>query len=133
MNQLQRRHSTPAGERGSSSLELVIVFPAIMLIIFGGITAALFFHARNVAQAAAQEGLREATAVNGTGRAGEQRARQFIDNAGGRDVLQDVTITRDVAANWATVTVEGRSLTLLPGMTLRIEQSATGPVERFTD
>lgn len=128
-----RRPPPTTCERGSSSLELVIVFPAVLLIIFSGITAALFFHARNVAQAAAQEGLRDAQAVNGSGDQGEQRARQFLQAAGGGDVLRDVTVTRSVTANWATVTVEGRSLTLLPGVTFRVEQSATGPVERFTD
>ncbi len=115
------------------TLELVIIFPVVLLIISGGITAALFFHARNVAQAAAQEGLRDATAVNGSGEQGEQRARQFLNDAGGNDILRDVTVTRSVGANWATVTVEGRSLTLLPGVTFHVEQSATGPVERFTD
>lgn len=128
--QFQRRRSR---DRGSATLELVLIFPIVLTAIAGGITAALFFHARNVAQAAAQEGLREATAVNGTGQAGEQRARQFIDNAGGNDILRNVTVTRSVSANWATVTVQGRSLTLLPGVNLPVEQSATGPVERFTD
>ena len=125
-------NSTRRGDRGSSTLELVIVFPVVLLIICGGITAALFFHARNVALAAAQEGLRDASAVNGTGVDGEQRARQFLDQAGGNDVLRDINVTRDMGPNWATVTVTGKSLTLVPGMTLRIEQSATGPVERFT-
>lgn len=120
------------GECGSASLQLVVVFPALMLVIFGVVQGALYFHARTVALAAAQEGLRGARVEEGTASAGGARAREFIARAGD-GLLIGVTVTPSRTAAAASVTVRGRSLSLLPGLPgLPISQTAGGPVERFT-
>ena len=51
--------------------------------MFLGMQAALFYHARTVAIAAAQEGARAAGAENGTAAAGSARARDFLTDTGG--------------------------------------------------
>ena len=53
-------------ERGSSSIQMVILMPALFSIMFLGMQGALFYHARTVAIAAAQEGARAAGAQFGT-------------------------------------------------------------------
>lgn len=119
-------------ERGSASLQLVVVFPALLLVIFGVVQGALYYHARTVALAAAQEGLRGARVENGTASAGATRAQEFIAQAGD-GLLIGVTISPSRTAAAASVTVRGRSLSLLPGLPgLPISQTAGGPVEHFT-
>lgn len=117
---------------GSVSLELVIAFPAVLLLIFGVVQGALYFHARNVALAAAQEGLREARVENGTAAAGGSRAREFIDAAGGEGVLRSVQVTPTRTPTQASITVTGAPMSVVPGWTLNVSQTATGPVERVT-
>lgn len=131
----QRMHGQCRGtrDRGSVSLELVIVFPVLLLIIFGGIQGAMYYYGRSIALAAAQEGSRVAAAQNGSTGAGYAAATTFITQAGGTDVLQGSQISSSRSATDATVTVRGSSLSILPGLGgLDITQSASAPLERLT-
>ena len=115
------------------SIELVILLPALFAVMFLGMQAALFYHARTVAIAAAQEGARAAGAERGRESDGVAAANDFIVEAGGDDVLTDTSTGADRTATTATVTVTGFSLSVIPGWKVRITQSATVPVERLTD
>jgi Flp pilus assembly protein TadG len=119
-------------ERGSVSIELVILLPALFAVMFLGMQAALFYHARTVAIAAAQEGARAAGTEQGREVDGVTAANDFIDEAGGDDVLTGTSATASRTATTATVTVTGFSLSVIPGWNVRITQSATVPVERVT-
>lgn len=121
------------GERGSVSIELVILLPALFALMFLGMQAALFYHARTTAIAAAQEGARAAGAEQGNEAAGTAAANDFITEAGGNDVLTNTSATASRTSTTATVTVTGFSLSVIPGWKVRITQSATVPVERLTD
>lgn len=120
-------------DRGSVSLELVIVFPVFLLLIFGGIQGAMYYYGRSIALAAAQEGSRAAAAQNGSSGTGYSAATTFIAKAGGGDVLQGTQISSSQSATAATVTVRGSSLSILPGWGgPDITQSASAPLERLT-
>jgi Flp pilus assembly protein TadG len=119
-------------DRGSVSIELVILLPALFAIMFVGMQAALFYHARTVAIAAAQEGARAAGAEHGRESDGVGAANDFVAEAGGEDVLTGASVAADRTATTATVTVTGFSLSVIPGWKVRITQSATVPVERLT-
>lgn len=121
----------PRGERGAVSIELVILLPALFAVMFIGMQAALYHHARAVAIAAAQEGARAAGAENGRSSDGEAAAAAFLDDAG-EGALGQSSVAVDRTATTATVTVEGFSLSVIPGWTPAIRQSATVPVERLT-
>ena len=97
-------------ERGSTSVQMVILMPVLFLVMFLGLQAALFYHARTVAIAAAQQGAR----------------------AGGSDVLENASVTGSRTATEATVTVQGAALSVIPGWSPIVQQSATVPVERIT-
>jgi Flp pilus assembly protein TadG len=128
VNNRGRRNQT-----GSTSLELVVLFPVLLAVIFGLVQGALWFHARNLASAAAQEGVRVVRVETGTVDAGRARAAGFLADAGGADVLTDPTIEIFADAQRVRVVVAGRSISVLPGVPgLAVEQSAAGPVERFT-
>ena len=128
------RRLTSAGrrERGSVTIQLVILMPALFLLMFTGMQAALIYHARTVAIAAAEEGARAAGAQDGTSSAGAAAARDFVTTAGGDNVLRAVTTHASRTATTATVTVTGLALSVVPGWSPPISQSATAPVERLT-
>lgn len=121
-----------ADERGSVSIELVILLPALFAVMFVGMQAALYYHARTVAIAAAQEGARVAGGENGLEADGISSATSFIADAGGDDVLPGTTTTATRTATTATVTVQGYSVSVVPGWTPVVRQSASVPVERLT-
>ena len=119
-------------ERGSGSIQNVILLPLVFSVMFLGLQGALHYHARTVAIAAAQDGARAAGAEGGTGGDGSAAASSFVADAGGSDVIRGVRITSQRSATNATVTVTGRPLTVIPGWGLMVRQSATVPVERVT-
>jgi len=119
-------------ERGSVSIELVILLPVLFAVMFLGMQAALFYHARTVAIAAAQEGAKAAGGENGKEADGVSAASSFIVEAGGDDVLSGASASADRTATTVTVTVRGHSLSVIPGWNPVIVQSASLPVERLT-
>jgi len=119
-------------DRGSVTIELVILLPALFAVMFLGVQAALFYHARTVAVAAAQEGAKAAGGENGAESDGVSAASAFISDAGGDDVLIGATATANRTPTTVTVVVEGHSLSVIPGWSPVVRQVASVPVERLT-
>ena len=118
-----------------ASLELTVLFPFVLLFLFGVIQGALYFHGRNVVMAAAEQGVRAARADGQTDRVGAAsgQARQFLTDTGELDNLFGLTITPSVDTESVRVTVTARTVSLLPGVPgPRISQTASGDIERFT-
>ena len=124
--------SRQAGERGSASIQMVVLLPALFAVMFLGMQAALFYHARTVAIAAAQQGARAAAGENGSTSNGVSAASDFISHAGGEDVLVDARASAHRTATTVTVAVTGHALSVIPGWTPAVVQSASLPVERLT-
>jgi Flp pilus assembly protein TadG len=121
------------GERGSASVEIAILFPVVLLVITAVVQYGLWFHARSLALAAAQEGVTAARVYQADPTAGTQRAAAFTrDHA--TDTLTDVTVRATTRGQGRVgIEVTGRALTILPGLPgLAVTQRAEGPVERFT-
>jgi len=129
---LARSRHRGRGQVGSATLELAVVFPAVMALVFLTVQGGIYFHARTLALTAAQEGLRAVSTLTGDTGEGTTKATSFLDRtADGWVVDRDVAAER--SATTATVTVTGRSISLIPGLSgLPIRQQATGPVERPT-
>lgn len=127
------RHHAYAGDReaGVASIQIVVLMPVLFLLMFIGMQAAIIYHGRTVAIAAAQEA-RAAAAQNGTAIAGQSAATAFVVAAGGEGTLQGVTVTSNRTATTATVVVTATTLSVIPGWTPSITQSASAPVERLT-
>ncbi|WP_242511300.1 TadE family protein [Pengzhenrongella frigida] len=113
-------------------MQIVVLMPVLFLLMFTGMQAALIYHARTVAIAAAQEGARTAAAQFSSAAAGDAAAEQFIASAGGGDVLRGVTVRTTRDATTTSVAVSGETMSVVPGWTPRIVQSASAPVERVT-
>jgi Flp pilus assembly protein TadG len=120
-------------DRGSATLEIVVLFPAVLLATSGLVQGALYYHARDVALAAATDGLTAARSRSGSAEEGRRAASAFLQRAGGEAVLPASTVRAERTATTARVSVTGHALSLVPGLPgWAVEQSASGPVERFT-
>jgi Flp pilus assembly protein TadG len=117
-------------DRGSATLNLVVAFPALLLLLLLTVQGALIAHARNIAQAAAQEGLRDARLYGGSQAAGQRTAEAFLTQTAG-DLLTYRSVTTNRTATRARVEVQGRALSLVPGVHPVVTGHAEGPVERW--
>jgi Flp pilus assembly protein TadG len=118
------------GEDGSAATELVIVFPAILLGLLLAFQVGLWYHARHVALAACEEGVRAARVETGSAEAGAARARRFLRILGPR-IVANPTVAASRDQDVARVEVSGQALNVIPWLRLPIRQAAHGPVERF--
>jgi Flp pilus assembly protein TadG len=121
-------------DRGSSAVELVILTPVLILIVFGIVQAALLWHAQHIADAAAQQGDRLARADTGhqVDPATIRTDTLAYLHQLGADLVTTPTVTVTSTPTWATVTVTGHAVSLIPGRGLTIHATSRGPVERFT-
>ena len=120
-------------ERGSVAIQMVFLMPALFLVMFLGVQGALYYHAREVALAGAQEGAREAGSENGSRESGVAAANSFLHDAGGSDVMTSASVSGSRTTTTATVTVTGKSMSVIPGWHVTVRQSASVPVERLTE
>ena len=129
----RRALSRDCRDTGSATVEIAILFPVLLAVIVAIVQYGLWFHARSLALAAAQEGVTAARAYAADPAIGPDRAREFLQ-AHGSDTLTDITATAtSPGTGQVGVQVTGRSLSLLPGVPgPAVTQSAEGPVERFT-
>ena len=118
------------GERGSVTLEAVLVLPALLFTMMVIVQVALFAHAANLADASAREGARSLR-LTGKADVGRQRAMDFLHEHGAQIVLEPVVGTQAVRGV-ASVEVSGRAVALLPGLSLPVHGHSAGPVEAFT-
>ena len=120
------------GERGSVAIQMAFLLPALFAVMFLGVQASLYYHARSVAQAAAEEGAREAAGQTGSRESGVAVATAFLHDAGGADVMTHTQVTGTRSAVTATMTVTGTTLSVIPGWKGSVTQRASMPVERVT-
>jgi len=125
-----RRKRAARGEAGVSTLEAVLVFPALLLLLMLIIQFALWYHASDLATAAAQDGTRAARVAGGTGADGAAQANQLLDQTG-RSILQGRQVTVERTANLARVEVRGTCIELVPFLHLPVHAVAESPTERF--
>ncbi|MEV0623981.1 TadE family protein [Nonomuraea sp. NPDC050404] len=118
-------------ERGSATLEAALVYPAVLLLVLLTMNTALWFHARNLAMAAAQEGLRAGRNHGSSPSAGQSTAERFIRQTSGSFLTSSkVAITRH--ADTLEVSVSGQAISLVPLLTLTVTQVARAPIEKWT-
>lgn len=108
---------------------MVILLPVLFALMFVGVQAVLFYYARSVAGAAAQEGARVAAAYESTLATGIASATIAVADVGWNDAITDTTITGTRDADLATVVVTGHALSVIPGWSPTVTQSASMPIE----
>lgn len=128
-----RRSRGSPGERGSSPVELVLVAPVLMLVIFLVVQTALYFYARQVLLAAAEQADRAARSAASPALAlGESTAAGLgYVHSLGPDLVSAPTFTLTRTATTATVVITGRAVSIIPGLALPIRAVSSGPLEQF--
>jgi Flp pilus assembly protein TadG len=119
-------------DRGSVTVEIAVLAPVLLLVIFTIVQVGLWSYARSLALGAAQEGVATGRSYGSTVAAGRIRAEQFlVEHAG--DSLLDPAVVAQASVGSVRVEVTGRALSVLPGVPgLPVRQSAAGPLERYT-
>ncbi|MEU8313660.1 MULTISPECIES: TadE/TadG family type IV pilus assembly protein [unclassified Micromonospora] len=121
------------GERGANPVELAVVMPVILVLLFGSIQVAVWFVARSTALNAAQTGVNAQRTIDAGPDAGRERATSFLKRSGDWLVGWEKTgPTCEETETAVTCTVRGRSLSVVPGVSFEVTQTARGPAERWT-
>ena len=127
---------------GVSSIELAIIAPTLLALIFLVIQGALYFYGRSVALQSAREGVSQLR-LQQTGdlcKAAQGQVQTDTTNYAatvGSNALKDVGAAAhcnyiEGGNSTVSVTVSGHAISLL-GFSLSVNESATGRVEQFQD
>lgn len=102
--------------------------PVLIALVLIPFQVALWWHAHQIADAAAQEAVDAAQVATATDDDGIRAAEWFLDAAGNVD---DATVTIIRTPGTISVDVTGRAPRLIPGFDWHVEAHASGPIERF--
>lgn len=116
------------GEKGLTSTELAVIMPVLIALVLVPFQVALWWHAHQIADAAAREAVDAAQVATATADDGMRAAEWFLD-AAGNITDPEVTVTR--TTDTVSVEVTGRAPRLVPGFGWQVTAHATGPIERF--
>lgn len=119
-----RRH----GEAGMTTTQVAILMPALLIWIMLIVQYGLWYHAKQVADAAAAEAVDAAQTPTGTAALGEEAARGFLRSSGNLGVPV-VSVERDVDV--VVAVVRGDAPQLVPGLSWSVTGRAEAAVERF--
>ncbi len=115
-------------ERGMTTIQVAILFPVVLFWIMLIVQYGLWWHAKQVANAAAAEAVDAAQVSAGTARDGEDAAASYLAQSGN---LDDITITVSREPTSVTVEVHGDAPRLVPGIEWSVTARSSAPVERF--
>ena len=116
------------GERGMTTIQVAILFPVVLFWIMLIVQYGLWWHAKQVANAAAAEAVDAAQVSSGSARDGEDAAASYLAQSGN---LDDITITVSREPTTVTVELHGDAPQLVPGFEWSVTARSTAPVERF--
>lgn len=128
-----RRRRTGAADRkddGYSVVEAVITLPVVIVLTMLVVQYALLWHGRNVAEAAAQDGLRSARAYQATATMGEHAALGYLHEVA-PNLLTNPHVLADRTATTVTIEVKAHVLSILGFGVFSVDERAVGPVEVF--
>lgn len=115
-------------ERGMTTSQVAILFPVVLFWIMLIVQYGLWWHAKQVANAAAAEAVDAAQVSTGTARDGEDAAASYLAQSGNLSNVT-VTVTRDPTA--VTAEVHGDAPRLVLGFEWSVTARSAAPVERF--
>lgn len=120
-------------EAGASSVELIIFFPLLLLVVLITVQVALTWYGNEVAIATAREVAREARVSSKEGdhtAAAKANGVDYARRVGGK-ALTDITIDVSSTSDQVTVRVSGKALDVVAGMSPRVKASVTSERETF--
>ncbi|WP_344855615.1 TadE/TadG family type IV pilus assembly protein [Planomonospora alba] len=124
----------PERERGATAVELAMIMPVVLVVILLVVQFALWFHGRQVADAAAREGARLARVDTDSWREDAEARAGEVLRAVGPGLLSGATATawEDGDRRGVEVTATAvQVVPLLPSTTFTVTARFGGPVECF--
>ena len=115
-------------ERGMTTIQVAILFPVVLFWTMLIVQYGLWWHAKQVANAAAAEAVDAAQVSTGSARDGEDAAASYLAQSGN---LDNITVTVSREPTVVTVEVRGEAPQLVPGFAWSVTARSTAPVERF--
>jgi Flp pilus assembly protein TadG len=128
-----QRRARLRGDDGSTTVEMAILFPVLLILLMTIVQAGMWWHARNLALAAAEAGVQVARTTTGTSQSAQSAAVSYLERAGG-SATTDATVQAEVTAELARVQVSATASRVLPvpGLEMRVSQTAQARREAFT-
>ena len=120
-------------ETGASSVELMIFFPLLLLIVLITVQVALVWYGNEVAIATAREVAREARVSPESGErtsAAKANGVAYARKVGGR-ALTDIAIDVSTTGDEVTVRVSGKAIDVVSGLSPQVKASVTSQRETF--
>ncbi|MCC9309958.1 pilus assembly protein [Kitasatospora sp. RB6PN24] len=133
---LQRLRQRLSGDRGSSTVEFLVITPLLLLIILTLVQFAMYYFATQVTQAAAQAGARKAreTADANPGSwqgLATQTASNRISSLGPQLVNGSAQINPVHDGDQVGLTITAQVVPVVPFLHLHVTSRSVGPIERF--
>lgn len=120
-------------DRGSSSVEFAILFPIIVALLLAGPQLALWYLAREAADAAAHVGARAGSVSGAAGGAGREAADQYLARLGSGAITGYSVAEQNTATTVSVqVTAEVPNVIPLPGFKPTVDVTVARGRERFT-
>jgi Flp pilus assembly protein TadG len=116
------------GEAGMTTTQVTILMPVLLFWIMLIVQYGLWYHAKQVANAAAAEAVDAAQTPAGTAALGERAAQEFLTSSGNLSATI-VSVERDV--DRVVAEVHGDAPQLVPGFPWSVTARVEAPVERF--
>jgi Flp pilus assembly protein TadG len=122
-----RRRRARRDDRGLVTVELTIVAPLVLWWLMLMVQYGLWWHAKQVADAAAAEAVDVAQTLDGTAADGEDAALDFLAQSGN---LDNVSVSVDRGTDVVAVEVQGDAPQLVPGWDWGVTARSQAPIER---
>lgn len=122
--------SRTRGQRGITTVEVVLTAPALLLMLMLIVQFGLVAHARSVARSAAEDGAAKARVFNGSATTAKAATNTQLDDLG-PTIIANRSVEVSRTDTTATVSVTGTVISLVPGLSFDVHETSSGPVERF--
>lgn len=119
---------TQTRDRGEATTQLVVLTPLLILLVFLGMQTAIYFHAANVAAAAASEGAAAGAPVGADADDAARAAARTIEDLQGHVVGVPLVSS---GGGFVEVTVVIEVPRIVPFFPSSVRRTAIEPLERF--
>ena len=116
-------------EAGASSVELLVFFPLLLLIVLLTVQVALSWYGNEVATSTAREVAREVRSGSAIA-AARADGEAYAHRVGGK-ALTEVSVDVVVIGNQVNVQVTGKSMDIIAGFAPKVQASVTSERETF--
>jgi len=117
-------------ERGSATIETLLITPLLLLLILAIVQGATYFNARTTAHSVADTAYQEQRLYGAEPNDGLTAANDLLDDV---TAIENGAATVTQSPTTVTVTVTGVVPTIVPGIDWTITSVVTGPRERWAD